>query len=505
MAERSALVPVVSYARISADTKRDGHGVKDQHKVNRETAARHGWTVVHQFTDNDKSAAKLDVVRDALEDMLKALKAGKLPDGTEIRGVVVVADDRLARRPGDYERFLDAFTHNEDFVFADAKQEIDLYNEDAETMGLIGVVFSKKEVRRIARRTRQGHRRRAEQGIPVGGHRPFGWKWDRVTLEPAEAELIRSAAQQFIAGRSLGSIANEWRRNGVLTPRGNLWITKTIKAMLGHARNCGWRELHGELVRDESGNPVVGTWQPIITPEQWMTIRALLDARKGKRLDNNGAIVGVLPQDYRDHRYLLTGILRCGREKEGGGICNKLLRVKTYNGRRPWGYVCESPAAGGCSGVGRRGDLVDFFISELVISKMEEAQFAEAEQDGEWSNAEEYENAKERLEVMTRQWEEGKVSNEHYFRMLPRLEKAVSRLRAEEARFKASVERRHARSRIDVAEIRWRWYLPEEEGGLPLSQKRAHIREALHAVIVHPSGKGRKPFNPDLLEPIWRE
>ena len=182
-------------------------------------------------------------------------------------------------------------------------------------MGLIGVVFSKKEVRRIARRTRQGHRRRAEQGIPVGGHRPFGWKWDRVTLEPAEAELIRSAAQQFIAGRSLGSIANEWRRNGVLTPRGNLWITKTIKAMLGHAGNCGWRELHGELVRDESGNPVVGTWQPIITPEQWMTIRALLDARKGKRLDNNGAIVGVLPQDYRDHRYLLTGILRCGRER----------------------------------------------------------------------------------------------------------------------------------------------------------------------------------------------
>ena len=45
---------------------------------------------------------------------------------------------------------------------------------------------------------------------------------------------------------------------------------------------------------------------------------------------------------------------------------------------------------------------------------------------------------------MTGQWEEGKVSNEHYFRMLPRLEKAVSRLRAEEARFKASAERRHA-------------------------------------------------------------
>lgn len=35
-------VPVVSYARISADTARDEHGVADQHKVNQETVqARH--------------------------------------------------------------------------------------------------------------------------------------------------------------------------------------------------------------------------------------------------------------------------------------------------------------------------------------------------------------------------------------------------------------------------------------------------------------------------------
>ncbi len=36
-------------------------------------------------------------------------------------------------------------------------------------------------------------------------------------------------------------------------------------------------------------------------------------------------------------------------------------------------------------------------------------------------------------------------------------------------------------------------------------RKRAYIHEALHAVIVHPNGRGRSSFNPDLLEPIWRE
>jgi hypothetical protein len=49
---------VVSYARISADTVRDENGVDDQHKVNRETAARLGWVVVHEITDNDRSASK---------------------------------------------------------------------------------------------------------------------------------------------------------------------------------------------------------------------------------------------------------------------------------------------------------------------------------------------------------------------------------------------------------------------------------------------------------------
>ncbi|WP_169806509.1 recombinase family protein [Microtetraspora malaysiensis] len=68
-------IPVASHACVSADTRRDERGVQDQHKLNRATAARHGWTVVHEFTDNDKSAAKADVVRDDIEAMLKARRS----------------------------------------------------------------------------------------------------------------------------------------------------------------------------------------------------------------------------------------------------------------------------------------------------------------------------------------------------------------------------------------------------------------------------------------------
>ncbi len=87
-------VPVAPYARISADTARDEHGVADQHKVNRETAARLGWTVVNEITDNDRSASKLSVVREGFEQLLRILRSGHLPYGASARGAQAEACHR---------------------------------------------------------------------------------------------------------------------------------------------------------------------------------------------------------------------------------------------------------------------------------------------------------------------------------------------------------------------------------------------------------------------------
>ncbi|GAA3142251.1 recombinase family protein [Planomonospora alba] len=498
-------VPVVSYARISADIRGDEHGVQDQHRVNRETAVRHGWTVVHEFTDNDKSAAKADVYRDEFENMLKALKAGRLPGGAAVRGVVVVANDRLARRPGDYERFVEAFTYNDGFVFADAKQRSDLYSEDVESMGLFGVVISRMEVRKMQRRMRSSHQARALQGKAVGGPRPFGWKEDRVTLDEEEAALLRQAARDFAAGTSLYGIVMDWKRRGIKTPRGNDWQARTLRAALVKPRMCGYRELRGELVRDADGDPVIGEWQPVLTPAEWLAVCEVVDGRKGHTVKRGGAVGAPLPQDYREHRYLLTGVLRCGRPVEGGGVCNALLRTKkTKDGKRHI-YFCPGKDVGGCGGVGRRGDLVDFAISELVLDQMELAQYMDADDAPEWTKEQELTDTEEQLEELTRQWRARKISNSLYFGNAAALEGDIARLRAEKNRITGRAERQRVSRATDIKEIRRRWYLTEEEGGLPLSRKRAHVREMLHAVIVHPAGRGRAAFNPDLLEPVWVE
>ncbi|MFE3522693.1 recombinase family protein [Streptomyces sp. NPDC059161] len=494
MNEAAPVIPVVSYARISADTARDGHGVEDQHKVNGETAARLGWTIVHRYTDNDLSAAKAAVVRPDFEAMVKALKSGHMPDGQPVRGVIVVADDRLTRRAGDYERFVDALTYEEGRLYADAKGSKNLYSEDVESMGLFGVVISKMEVRKMQRRARRSHRARAELGIPVGGKRPFGWQDDKLTREPEEAAWLAKGAREVIAGKSLYSILREWREAGVRTINDKEWASRSLKLALWNPRLCGWRKHNGELVRDANGVPVVGRWEPIITPKEWMAIDAVFSARVGPNVKSDGTVT-----DYRTPSYLLTGILRCGKPGADGQICNSPLRA-TVRPDLSGGYLyqCPSKEMGGCGGTGRNGAKIDEFITEAVLAKLEERAARAAHVDEKWAGEDELDRLTRKQRKLLQAWQEDQISDELFFPENQRMESRVKELRADRTRHVLDQQR----AAEVTGDVRERW----TSGRLDLAQKRALIREALHAVIVLPvGGGGRRPFNPDLLAPKWRD
>ncbi|MFD3726501.1 recombinase family protein [Streptomyces sp. NPDC058671] len=494
MNETPPVIPVVSYARISADTARDGHGVEDQHKVNGETAARLGWTIVHRYTDNDLSAAKAAVVRPDFEAMVKALKPGHMADGRPVRGVIVVADDRLTRRAGDYERFVDALTYEEGRLYADATGSKNLYSEDVESMGLFGVVISKMEVRKMQRRARRSHRARAELGIPVGGKRPFGWQDDKLTLEPEEAAWLAKGAREVIAGKSLHSILREWREAGVRTINDKEWASRSLKLALWNPRLCGWRKHDGELVRDANGVPVVGRWESIITPKEWMAIDAVFSARVGPNVKSDGTVT-----DFRTPSYLLTGILRCGKPGTDGQICDSPLRA-TARPDLSGGYLyqCPSKEMGGCGGTGRNGAKIDEFITEAVLAKLEERAARTAHADEEWTGEDELDRLTRKQRKLLQAWQEDQIADELFFPENQRVQSRVKELRADRARHVLNQQR----AAEVTGDVRARW----TSGRLDLAQKRALIREALHAVIVLPvGGGGRRPFNPDLLVPKWRD
>ncbi|TCC16472.1 hypothetical protein E0H58_38995 [Kribbella speibonae] len=416
-------------------------------------------------------------------------------DGMQSRLSVFTSEPEIVA--GDYERFVEALTCRPGRVFADERGPKDLYSEDVEGLGLVGVAFSKIESRKIRRRLIAWHRARAESGKPAGGTRPFGWQEDRLTLEPVEAALLNKAGDEVIAGRSINSIILEWRERQILTSLGNLWTPRSMKVTLNNPRLCGWRRSGDDILRNEAGEPILGLWQPVMSSTKWLALHTVLDARKGK-MRAPGETYRDVPPDFYETKYLLTGIARCGKPGSDGAPCGTPMRATHQRHCVQHIYICQPKSVGGCSGVGRRGDKVDEFVSEAILAKLEE-RTAVAER-APWLRAGELGAVNQKVQSLRDQWLAGGISDDFFYPTLQRLEQQRRDLRNDEAKHAAT----QLRAQSDLSDIRRRWYTDE----LDLSQKRALVKESLHAVIVHPvgpGGRGRAAFNPDLLELVWRQ
>ncbi|MFF4270332.1 hypothetical protein [Streptomyces sp. NPDC001536] len=78
--------------------------------------------------------------------------------------------------------------------------------------------------------------------------------------------------------------------------------------------------------------------------------------------------------------------------------------------------------------------------------------------------------------------------------LLPDLERRRDELKLERGRFNKARQQAESLS-ADIG---------EDFHSLPIERKRALILHSLSAVLIHPAGKGRRKFDPSLIEPIWR-
>lgn len=93
--------PVAVYARISADKTGEGLGVARQVEDCMRLVSDHGWSVFDTYVDNDVSAFTGGKERPEFARMLADIEAGR------VGAVVVYHQDRLTRRPGEFERFVE--------------------------------------------------------------------------------------------------------------------------------------------------------------------------------------------------------------------------------------------------------------------------------------------------------------------------------------------------------------------------------------------------------------
>lgn len=371
---RRELVPVASYARTSEDfRKRDAHGVSNQHRINARSAREHGCVIVATYTDNGRSASKPGSQRPGFEQLLSNLKRGSIHEGNALLGVVCVADDRLYRRAEDFARFIEALTCKPRRIHVDQNGIRDPYSKAGLLQAVMSLEAATAETEVRGQRLRNWHWSRAVDGMPHSGPRPFGWQEDRITLHPVEAELVRKAVEDRIAGKPVRAIAIEWCGLGVRGTRGGVPNPQTVTQVMTAPRVCGYRANRGALLLDpDNGLPVLGQWEAIVTPKQWQAVCTTFAA--GSLYMHRGSGAPRLTGSKAGPRYLASAFLRCGGEFGTGGICNhKMGGCRRSNSKKsPYVYMCSGGGTRGCGRCAISGPLVDDAIEKLLFPENRE-------------------------------------------------------------------------------------------------------------------------------------
>ncbi|MER6450571.1 recombinase family protein [Streptomyces venezuelae] len=361
-------IPVASYARTSQDAPRqEGRGVRHQHRINEGTAAQYGCVVVATYTDSARTATKDDRQRPAFDHLLADLHRGHAFVAGPLMGVVAVADDRLYRRPEDFIRFMAALTSEPGRVYVDRDGLRDPYSKTGLLQGAESLQAAAAEGRTRSRRVQDWHWSRAMDGLPHSGPRPFGWQEDRKTLHPVESALVRKAIEDRIAGKAVGQVAREWNALSITGTRGGRPNPQTVTQIITSPRVCGFRGNRGELVADPvTGEPVVGAWQAIVTPEQWKAVCATF--APGSQFMHRGPLSPRLTDRRAGPKYLASGLLRCGAELGEGGTCGSSMGATSSRSRRsPYNYVCNGAAGRGCGRCAISGPLVEEAVERLLF------------------------------------------------------------------------------------------------------------------------------------------
>lgn len=435
------------------------------------------------------------VKRPVYQRALKDLARGVAKNGERMDGLMATDADRITRSNRDLEDAIDVVEHSHRPIL-ELSGTLDLLTDNGRTNARVIVAFKNGQSADTARRVRDMHEALQEQGIPTGGHRPFGWLEDKRTLHPTEAPLLRQAVTDVLGGRSLDAICAEWNRKGVPTARGKAWRSTNLRSILRNPRLAGYRMQtlprdgspgagrYATVKLDADGKPVIGQWERLIDPEDWMALRAII-GEAPRRGDGKNARV-----------YLSTGTLRCGR-------CDCAMRAQkaTPSENKPAGffwYTCPSKGSGGCGGVKINGPETDEAIREIVLAKWElEAATRETTQVPEqWDGAATLQRVHEDMAALkaARRRSHNPISAERYYADLAEYEAEERELIRQRNAF---IRRAHAVASEPV-NLRADWM----SGKLALSEQRAYTQRALSAVTVAPAGRKVKVPVTERLTPV---
>jgi site-specific DNA recombinase len=457
------------YARISSDPEGDRLGVTRQREDCEALAARKGWPVAEVYIDDDRSAYS-GKPRPEYRRLLDDIRA------KAVDALVVYNLDRLHRQPRELEAFFDITDAAGLSNLATVEGDINLGSHDGRFHARILGAVARKSSDDASRRIKRKNEERAAQGLPTGGGtRPFGYRPDRVTVDPVEAALVREAARRVLAGDAVRAFATDWNTRGIATAGASSWTVETLRRMLYSARISGQREHLGEIVAP-------GQWAAIITPAETARLRAILDERTRTRT-----------RPVR--RYLLTGLLRCG-------LCDAPL-ISRPQANGDGRYVCaKGPGHSGCGRLAIRADGVEAFLVEAVLVQLDAPGVAAAlagAASADPATAAEHDvlrQDREQLDELARAYGEKLVTFPEWLAARKPIEERIDAAHRKLSRISRSAAIDPYIGQSTALRAAW--------PTLPLNRQRSIVSAVLDRAVIRPAVRGKTAFDPDRIAPVWR-
>jgi site-specific DNA recombinase len=466
MPARSA---VAIYARISQDRDGSQLAVKRQLADCRAEAERLGWTVTQEYVDDDVSAYS-GKPRPAYERMLEDLADGR------IDAILAWHIDRLYRRPLDLEELLRVCASVGVTDLRTVSGAFDLATGDGMLVARMLAAVAANESDSKRRRGRRKMQEIAEAGkAHGGGTRPFGFKADKVTHEPNEAEVIRQLAARALAGESLPSLGRWMDDNDIRTVTGKQWRTPTIRTLLMSRRICGIREHKGQVIGQAE-------WQPIISAEQSESLRRLLTAPE--RRTNRSA-----------RRYLLSGLCRCSK------CGNTMVSVPRYDTRR---YLCRSGLDGGmgCGSLTITAEPAELIVAEAVLIRLDSPELHDALQGKVRDDAaaaalfDQVDQDTQQLTELADMWANKEITTAEWKRAKAVIEQRRERTRRDLTRLSGTQELDTYIGQGDALRSQW--------SSLNLDRQRAIVKALVDHVEIMPGVRGARSVAVERVRPAWR-
>lgn len=469
------IVPVRAaiYLRVSLDQTGEGLAVERQREDCEQIAQSRGWTVVETYTDNSISAFDKVKNRPAYDRMVDDYRAGRF------NALITWDLDRLTRQPRQLEDWIDA-AESQGLRLVTANGEADLQTDGGRMYARIKAAVARAEMERKGARQSRAQQQRAAKGRPPRGIRATGYTLDGEVI-PEEAKAVQAVYRAFANGSSLKAIAaalsgaepairavgdrtlvQDLPKSVPALPSrsGRAWNPTSVIAILRNPRYAGWSMLGGEIVRDSTGNPVRGQWEPIVSDSLWLEVQRRLDdpARKTNRAGT-------------ERRHLGSGLFLCG-------ICGG--PVRTHGPRyRCAGHIMrvrspiDAMVLKYVEGMLARPDLADLLVKE------DEEQIA--------SINEQIQTQRDRIARAKADYKSELIDGALYFEIRREADEHISQLDAQRMALTTGV----AASSILLAKSPIQAFREAD-----LAARRAII-DLFCEVRLLPSPRGHKAFNPE--------